>query len=140
MKNQMQYFTVLGVKMNAMAMPGSSFTTDDVDMSGFSGAFMIQVLRTLTTGDVTFVVESSNDGSVWNRYIPINDIAGRGIGTKTQDYFPLTTALSIPISNTTAQAMVQDQICLPNFLRIVFTSTGLAPTGNITASILKSKG
>lgn len=139
MKNELQYFTKSGVKMKEMTMPGSTFVTDALDVSDFSGGFIIQILRTTLVGTVVFIVESSNDNVVWNRYIPIVDSVGRGVPSKTQDYFTLTTATNIPISTTTLEAMVQDQICLPNYLRLSFTSSGLAPTGNITASILKSK-
>lgn len=139
MKNELKYFTKSGAQMNEMAMPSSTFKTDTMDVSNFSDAFLIQIVRTTLVGTVVFHVEFSNDNIAWGNYIPIVDSGGRGVPNKTQDYYPLTTAVTIPISTTTLVAHVQDQICLPRFLRLVFTSTGIAPTGNITASITLKK-
>jgi len=137
MKNELKYFTNSSVPMNAVTMPVATFTTDAMDVTNYTGAFLIQVVRTLSDGTATFIVEASNDNTVWGKYIPIIDSGGRGETSKTQDYYPKAVASTIAIS-TTKEAHAQDQICLPRYLRLAFTISG-SPTGNISASILLNK-
>lgn len=84
----------------------SSFNTDAIDFSKFSGVWNFTATRSLTDGAPTLTVQCSNDGSAW------------------QDYGTTSTGFTLP-------CRFEDSEFSPNYLRFVYTNTG-SPTGTIT--------
>lgn len=138
-KSEIQYLLISGAKANGIAMPTANFTTDEVDMSTFPGPFIIQVNRTVADGTVEYCMQFSNDLVNWSQYSPKAQLT-KAVPLINQDYYPEgNTSLKFPIgTGATLFSYIQDQSCIPKYLRLLFVSSG-SPTGTLTISISKSK-
>lgn len=84
----------------------SSFNTDAIDLSAYSGAWVLQVFRSLSDGSPTCTIQSSTDGTNWN------------------NYDSLLTGFTIP-------SLKERDTFLPKYFRVAYTNTG-SPTGTVT--------
>ena len=75
------------LNINARALSGG-FSSDPIDVSGFNQLTLFLTLTWTAASDVTFFVESSNDGgSTWHRLQVQTDVSSAGVVTLKDGQF-----------------------------------------------------